>query len=49
MTELSPERVIKIDEILSGYNYKTSDKATMMFIYPEEEPEKFCLSKTKRV
>ena len=36
MTELSPERVIKIDEILSGYNYKTSDKATMMFIYPEE-------------
>ncbi|MFZ2322363.1 MAG: ectonucleotide pyrophosphatase/phosphodiesterase [Ignavibacteriaceae bacterium] len=36
MTELSPDRVIKIDELLSGFHYKTSDKGTMMFIYPEE-------------
>ena len=36
MTELSSERVINIDKLLAGFHYKTSDKGTMMFIYPEE-------------
>ena len=36
MTELSPEKVIRIDELLLGFRYKTSDKGTMMFIYPDE-------------
>jgi len=36
MTELSSDRVININEILKGYNVKTQDRGTMMFIYPEE-------------
>jgi|WetSurMetagenome_2_1015567.scaffolds.fasta_scaffold06232_2 ectonucleotide pyrophosphatase/phosphodiesterase family member 5 len=36
MTELSPDRVINIDKLLAGFHYKTSDKGTMMFIYPDE-------------
>ena len=36
MTDLSPERVINIDTLLEGFQFKTSDKGTMMFIYPEE-------------
>jgi ectonucleotide pyrophosphatase/phosphodiesterase family protein 5 len=43
MTELSPKRVINIDELLSGFHYKTSDKGTMMFIYPDEnEKDEVC-------
>ncbi len=37
MTELSPDRVINIDKLLSGFKFKSSDKGTMMFIYPNEE------------
>ena len=37
MTELSPDRVINIDKLLSGIEFKSSDKGTMMFIYPNEE------------
>ena len=37
MTELSPDRVINIDKLLSGFEFKSSDKGTMMFIYPNEE------------
>ncbi len=33
MTELSPKRIINIYEILSGLNFKTQDKGTMMLIY----------------
>jgi len=36
MTELSPVRVINIDKLLSGFQFKSSDKGTMMFIYPNE-------------
>lgn len=37
MTELSPDRVINIDQILSGFQFKTSDKGNMMFIYPDKD------------
>lgn len=37
MTELSPDRVINIDQILSGFQFGTSDKGTMMFIYPDND------------
>ena len=37
MTELSPDRVINIDKLLAGFEFKSSDKGTMMFIYPNEE------------
>ncbi len=37
MTELSPDRVINIDKLLSGFEFKSSDKGTMMFIYPNED------------
>lgn len=47
MTELSPNRVINIDELLSGYNYKTSDKGTMMFIYPNDKEKKSVYQKLK--
>jgi ectonucleotide pyrophosphatase/phosphodiesterase family member 5 len=36
MTELSSARVINIDKLLSGFQYNTSDKGTMKFIYPGE-------------
>ena len=48
MTELSPERVIKVDEILNGFHYKTSDKGTMMFIYPEENEKMEVYKKLKK-
>lgn len=47
MTELSPNKVINIDELLSGFSYKTSDKATMMFIYPEENKKNEVYQKLK--
>jgi len=37
MTELSPDRVINIDKLLSGFKFNHSDKGTMMFIYPNED------------
>ena len=37
MTELSPDKVINIDKLLSGFEFESSDKGTMMFIYPNEE------------
>jgi predicted AlkP superfamily pyrophosphatase or phosphodiesterase len=36
MTELSSDRVINIDKLLSGFHFKTSDKGPMKFIYPDE-------------
>jgi ectonucleotide pyrophosphatase/phosphodiesterase family protein 5 len=47
MTELSNKRVINIDELLSGLQYKTSDKGPMMFIYPEENKKKEVYRKLK--
>lgn len=40
MAELSADRVINIDKILSGFKFTSSDKGTMMFIYSDEN-EKF--------
>lgn len=37
MTELSPDRVINIDKLLSGFEFKSSDKGPMIFIYANEE------------
>lgn len=47
MTELSPDRVINIDELLSGFKFKTSDKGTMMFIYPNEDEKNAVYQKLK--
>lgn len=47
MTELSPERVINIDELLKGFKFKTSDKGTMMFIYPNEDEKNAVYQKLK--
>ncbi|MBP9583199.1 MAG: alkaline phosphatase family protein, partial [Ignavibacterium sp.] len=47
MTELSPKRVINIDELLNGFKYKTSDKGTMMFIYPDEDEKNAVYQKLK--
>ena len=47
MTELSPERLINIDELLSEFKCTTSDKGTMMFIYPEENQKKAVYKKLK--
>ena len=48
MTELSSERVININEILKGFNFKTQDKGTMMFIYPEKNQEIEVYNQLKR-
>ncbi|MDP2365834.1 MAG: alkaline phosphatase family protein, partial [Ignavibacteria bacterium] len=37
MTELSSDRVINIDDLLSGFRFSSSDKGTMMFIYTDED------------
>jgi predicted AlkP superfamily pyrophosphatase or phosphodiesterase len=34
MTELSTDRVINVDKILSGFQFTSSDRGTMKFIYP---------------
>ena len=47
MVELSPNRVININEILSGFSFKTQDKGTMMFIYPEENQKEKVYNKLK--
>lgn len=47
MTELSKDRVINIDELLKGFKFKTSDKGTMMFIYPDEAEKKSVYQKLK--
>lgn len=47
MTELSPQRVINIDELLSGYNFNSSDKGPLMFIYPEEKIKNEVYTKLK--
>jgi predicted AlkP superfamily pyrophosphatase or phosphodiesterase len=47
MTELSTERVINIDNLLSGFQFKTSDRGTMMFIYPEESQKNVVYQKLK--
>ena len=47
MTELSPKRIINIYEILSGLNFKTQDKGTMMLIYPDENQKKEVYQKLK--
>jgi len=47
MTELSPDRVINIDELLKGFRFKTSDKGTMMFIYPNEDEQNAVYQKLK--
>ena len=48
MIELSPNRVININEILYGFNFKTQDKGTMMFIYPEKNEEDDVYIKLKK-
>lgn len=48
MTELSPERVININEVLKGFNFKTQDKGTMMFVYPEKNEEDDVYIKLKK-
>ncbi|MBK7630588.1 MAG: alkaline phosphatase family protein [Ignavibacteriales bacterium] len=47
MTKLSPERVINIDELLSEFKFKISDKGPMMFIYPEEDQKNAVYQKLK--
>ena len=47
MTELSKDRVINIDELLKGFKFKTSDKGTMMFIYPDEAEKNSVYQKLK--
>jgi len=47
MTELSPQRVINIDELLSGFNFKSSDKGPLMFIYPDEKMKNEVYTKLK--
>lgn len=47
MTELSADRVINIDKILSGFKFKSSDKGTMMFIYPDENEKNVVYQKLK--
>ncbi|MEO8233088.1 MAG: nucleotide pyrophosphatase/phosphodiesterase family protein, partial [Ignavibacteriota bacterium] len=47
MTELSKDRVINIDELLKGFKFKTSDKGTMMFIYPDEAEKNAVYQKLK--
>lgn len=47
MTELSPDRVINIDKILAGFEFKSSDKGTMMFIYPNEEEKNIVYQRLK--
>ena len=47
MTELSPERVINIDELLSEFRFTTWDKGTMMFIYPEQDQKNAVYKKLK--
>ena len=47
MTELSKDRVINIDELLKGFKFKTSDKGTMMFIYPDEVEKNAVYQKLK--
>jgi len=44
MTELSPDRVINIDKLLTGFKFKTSDKGPLMFIYSVEN-EKYSIYK----
>ena len=47
MTELNPERVINIDELLNGFDFKSSDKGPMMFIYPNENEKNAVYQKLK--
>lgn len=47
MTSLSPDRIIKIDDLLSGFKYTTSDKGTMMFIYPEKDQKDIVYKRLK--
>jgi ectonucleotide pyrophosphatase/phosphodiesterase family member 5 len=47
MTELSNKRVINIDKLLSGFQFKTSDKGPMMFIYPTEYEKKDVYARLK--
>ena len=47
MTELSPDRVINIDKLLTGFHFKSSDKGTMMFIYPNEEEKNIVYQRLK--
>ncbi len=47
MTELSPDRVINIDEVLSGFQFKTSDKGPLMFIYCDENEKNSIYKKLK--
>lgn len=47
MTELSPDRVINIDKLLTGFQFKSSDKGTMMFIYPDEAEKNIIYQRLK--
>lgn len=47
MTELSPAKVINIDKLLSGFRFKSSDKGTMMFIYPNEDEKNAVFQRLK--
>jgi len=47
MTELSPDRVINIDKLLAGFQFKSSDKGTMMFIYPDEAEKNIVYQRLK--
>lgn len=47
MTELSSDRVINIEKILSGFKFTYSDKGTMMFIYPDEKEKNLVYQKLK--
>ena len=47
MTELSPDRVINIDKLLTGFQFKSSDKGTMMFIYPDEAEKNIVYQRLK--
>lgn len=47
MAQLSSERVINIDKLLTGFKFKTADKGTMMFIYPDEKDKQSVYKKLK--
>jgi predicted AlkP superfamily pyrophosphatase or phosphodiesterase len=47
MAQLSPDRVINIDKILAGYQFETSDKGTMMFVYPNEDEKNLVYNRLK--
>ncbi len=47
MTELSKDKVINIEDLLKGFKFKTSDKGTMMFIFPEESEKNAVYNRLK--